>query len=225
MTAKTTYLKTVDVFYGLDSHDMDQIGHTTRLVTYSAGHLFYMPDDPAEVMFILKVGRVQLYRLSPEGRKLVVAILQPGAIFGHMALIGQRLHNTYAQALDAVTICIWNRQDVENLLVQRPQVALHFLEAMGDRLARAEDRLSEYTFKRVPARLAGLLLQLSHEHPYGATLDGYTHQSLAEMLGIYRETVTETLRQFKTRGLLRVGRKQIELLNKPALEAIAETLD
>lgn len=225
MMAKTTYLKTVDVFYGLNNDDIEAIGHTTRLVVYPAGHHFYMPDDPAEIMFILKVGRVQLYRLSPEGRKLVVAILQPGAIFGHMALIGQRLHNTYAQAVDEVTICIWNRADVENLLMERPQVALRFLEAMGERLANAEDRLSESTFKRVPARLAGLLLQLSRENHDSLLLNGYTHQALAEMLGIYRETVTETLRQFKTRGLLRVGRKQIELLDVGTLEEISQMLE
>jgi CRP-like cAMP-binding protein len=222
MTTKTNYLESVQVFYGLNNQEIEAIGHTTRLVTYPAEHLFYMPYDPAEVMFILKKGRVQLYRLSPEGRKLVVMILQPGAVFGHMALIGQRLHNTYAQALDEVTICIWNRTDVERLLIQRPQVALRFLELMGERLARAEDRLLEYTFKRVPARLAGLLLQLSRETHHSLILTGYTHQALAEMLGIYRETVSDTLRQFKNQGVLRVGRKQIELLDLGALETIAE---
>jgi CRP/FNR family transcriptional regulator, cyclic AMP receptor protein len=126
---KQQYLEQATVFRDLSSDEVYSIGHGTRLVRYTAGHLFYMPDDPAEVIFILKQGRVQLYQVSADGRKLVVAILKPGAIFGHMALVGQNMHANYAQAVDDVVICVWNRQEIEALLIQKPQVALRFLDA------------------------------------------------------------------------------------------------
>lgn len=221
MEQKTAYLETITIFHDLSHDELKTIGHTTRLATYKAGHLFYMPNDAGEVLFILKTGRVQLYRMSPDGRKLVVAIMQAGAIFGHMALIGQGLHNTYAEALDDVTICIWQREEVERLLVTKPEVALRFLAAIGERLSQAEQRLSEVTFKRVPARLASLLLQLDEQNDNNGTLKGYTHQYLADMIGIYRETATQTLNDFKNHKLIRLGRKRIDIVDRVGLERAA----
>jgi CRP-like cAMP-binding protein len=192
-------------------------------MNYEAGHLFFLPDDPCEAMYILKKGRVQLYRLSADGRKFVVAVLQKGAIFGHMALVGQRLHHTFAEALEDCVICVWSRKDVERLILEQPRVALRLLETMGDRLFRAEERLEEVTFKRVPARVAGLLMQLDDEHGATGIIKGYTHQYLADMLGTYRETVTQTLNDFKNANLIRISRKTIEIMNLTGLRSVAES--
>jgi len=220
MSKKVEFLETIDIFQDLSPFEIEGIGQQTKMVAYTAKHLFYMPSDPGEVLFILKQGRVQLYRISSDGRKLIVAILRPGAIFGHMALVGQHMHSTFAEALDDCLICLMNRLEVEHLLVEKPQVALRFLETIGYRLFEAERRLEESVFKRIPARLAGLLLRLNSETE-GEVLKGYTHQYLADMLGTYRETATQTLNEFQSRDLIRIGRKSIEILNKGGLEEVA----
>lgn len=221
MSQKTEYLSRVKILQGLSLDELDYLGHGTRLVHYSAGHLFYMPEEIGEVMFILKKGRVQLYRISPDGRKLIIAILDPGAIFGHMALIGQGMHNTYAQALDDVTICVWSREQVEATLISKPEVALKFLNAVAYRLSLSEERLAEIAFKRLPARLAALLLRLCEEKESRA-LEGFTHQHLADMLGTYRETVTQILNEWRGEGYLELSRKRIEIRNAEELRAISE---
>ncbi|MCU0514031.1 MAG: Crp/Fnr family transcriptional regulator [Anaerolineae bacterium] len=220
MTARDSYLRRVGLFQDLSPEELHSISHGTRLVHYSAGHLFYMPEDAAEVLFILKQGRVQLYQVSPDGRKLVVAILHPGAIFGHMALVGQNMHYNYAQALDQVVICVWNREEVEALLLRQPRVALRFLDAVGERLWYAEQRLAEVAFMRVPPRLALLLLRLSDQHG-SPVLQGYTHQALADMLGVYRETVSQILKAFKADRLIHLGRRRLEVLDRAGLEQVA----
>lgn len=222
MSQKRDYLDSVDVFKGLSSEDLDSVDHNTRLVRHKAGHLFFMPDDQAEILFILKAGRVQLYRMSPDGRKLIVAILNEGAMFGHMALVGQGLHDTYAQALEPCVVCIWGRDEVERLLRNRPDVALRLLSAVGERLSQVEDRLSEITFKRVPARLASLILRLHDQQGGQGVVEGYTHQYLADMTGIYRETATQTLNAFKSQKLVALGRKRIQVIDEAGLVALAE---
>lgn len=222
MATKVDYLESVDIFRDLTAAEVESIGHRTTLKTYLAGHLFYMPYDPGEALFILKRGRVQLYRMSADGRKFVLAVLHPGAIFGHMALVGQRLHKTFAEALDDCVICVWNRQEVEQLLLEKPQVALRFLEVVSERLFRTEERLEEIAFKRVPARVASLLIQLDDDQGGTGILKGYTHQYLADMLGTYRETVTQTLNEFKSEQLIRIGRKNIEILDVSRLQQVAE---
>ena len=222
MPIQTDYLKSVQIFQDLSASEMEIIGLKTRLMSYQAGHLFYLPDDSTEVLYILKHGQVELYRMSPEGRRVVVAILQPGAIFGQMALVGQHLRQTYAEALDDCIICIWSRADVERLILEQPRVALRFLETMGQRLVRVEERLEEATFKRIPARIASLLIELDVQQGGSGVVKGFTHQHLADMLGTYRETVTQTLNNFKSDELIRISRKSIEILNVRGLKTITE---
>lgn len=220
---KSSYLETVEAFQDLSLEEVKAVGDQTRLVHYPSGHLFYMPDDPGEVLFILKEGRVQLYRTSADGRKLVVAELRPGAIFGQMMLVGQRMHKTFAQALDNCVICVWDRAHVEQLLVEKPQFALRLLEAVGQRLIQAEEGLVEVTFKRMPARLAGLLLRMQQNNKGSHLIKGYTHQYFADMLGTYRETATQILNDFRQRGLIQIGRKSIRILNSDGLQKIFES--
>jgi CRP-like cAMP-binding protein len=221
MSKMVDYLETVDIFQDLSPHDLEGIGEQTTMAAYKAGHLFYMPSDPGEVLFILKQGRVQLYRISPDGRKLIVTILQPGAIFGHMALVGQHMYSTFAEALDNCVICVMDRMEVSRLLAEKPQVAIRFLEAIGNRLLEAERRFEDSVFKRIPARLADLLLKLNSENGNSGLLKGYTHQYLADMLGTYRETATQNLNDFQNRNLIRIGRKSIEILDVTGLEYVA----
>jgi CRP-like cAMP-binding protein len=221
MTLKSTYLSQVDVLKDLSPSQIDDVDNDTLLLNYPAGHLFYMPEDEGEVLFILKKGRVQLYRISLDGRKLIFAVLNSGAIFGHMALIGQGLHQTYAQALDDVTICIWNREKVEQALKNNPEMALRFLASVGDRLSQTEARLADITFKHLPARLANLLLQLCEENKTD-DLVGYTHQHLADILGVYRETITQLLNEWKNDKWIELSRKRIRIFESAVLAEIAQ---
>jgi CRP-like cAMP-binding protein len=221
MSQKSVYLSQIEVLKDLSPSQLDHVDNDTLLLDCPAGHLFYMPEDEGEVLFFLKKGRVQLYRISPDGRKLIFAVLNPGAIFGHMVLIGQGLHQTYAQALDDVTICIWNREKVESALKSNPEMALRFLAAVGERLTQTEERLADVTFKHLPARLAALLLHLCDENKT-CDLLGYTHQHLADMLGVYRETITQLLNGWKNDNLIELSRKRIRILDAAVLEDIAQ---
>jgi CRP-like cAMP-binding protein len=210
-------LTQIEVFKDLTEREVEEIDRATTMTTTEAGRVFYAPDETGEVLFLLKSGRVQLYRISPEGKKLVVATLEPGAIFGEMSLVGQGMHNTFAESIEDCTLCVMSRVDVERMIVDKPQVALRFMEAMANRLQRAEQQLEDLAFKSLPARLASLLLNMAAEREGKLVVEGYTHQDLAEMLGTYRETTTQILNNFKVNGLIEIGRKQVAILDQNGL--------
>jgi len=219
-TDKIGYLRTVDIFQDLSEAEIQEIDRATTISAARRGKILYMPEETGEVLFILKEGRVQLYRISPEGKKLVIATIGPGTIFGEMAFIGQGMHNSFAEALEECVLCVMSRTDVEHLLITRPQVALRIFEILGRRLREAESRLQEIAFKGIPSRLASLLLQLADEQA-GDAITGLTHQNLGEQIGTYRETTTQTLNMFKNAGLIEISRKQIIILDREGLAQIA----
>lgn len=219
---KMRYLSEMAVFQDLTPREMEELNRITTMSTVARGRVFYRPEELGEVLFILKEGSVQLYRISPEGKKLVITTLGPHTLFGEMALLGTRMHNTFAEAVEDCLICVLSRTDLERMILNKPRVALRILEITGKRLREAEERLENMAFKGIPARLASLLIRLSEEQD-SLTITGMTHQDLAESVGTYRETATQVLNDLKSQGLIEIGRKRITILDMDALLEVAES--
>jgi CRP-like cAMP-binding protein len=219
---KLRSLSELTVFQDLSPREMQELNRNITMSAVPRGRVFYRPEEPGEVLFILKEGRVQLYRISPEGKKLVITTLGPHALFGEMALLGTKMHNTFAEAIDDCLIYVMSRTDLERLILNKPQVALRILEVTGKRLREAEERLENMAFKGIPARLASLLLRLADEQG-NDEIAGLTHQDLAESVGTYRETATQVLNDLKAQGLIEIGRKRIKVLDRQRLMEIAES--
>ena len=219
---KMRHLSELDVFQDLSMREMEELNRITTMSSVTKGRVFYRPEEPGEVLFILKEGRVQLYRISPEGKKLVISTLGPHSLFGEMALVGKNMHNTFAEAVEDCLICVMSRPDLERLILNKPQVALRILDTTGTRLRETEARLEDMAFKGIPARLASLLLRLSEEQA-SKDITGLTHQDLAESVGTYRETATQVLNDLKSQGFIDIGRKRITILKEDELTAVAES--
>jgi len=220
-TEKLTLLSSIQLFRDLSPDELAKMDSQLTMSACQTGKIFYMPEDSGEVLFLLKKGRVQLYRIAPNGKKIIVSMLGPGAIFGEMSLVGQGMHNTFAEAAEPCVLCVMSRSDIERLIREKPNVAFRFVEAMGSRLTELETHLESIAFKSISVRLAALLLRLDEEQGGSGLVKGYTHQDLSEMLGTYRETVTQTLNEFKSDGWIGIGRKKVNLLDMAALEELA----
>ncbi|MEX0786173.1 MAG: Crp/Fnr family transcriptional regulator [Dehalococcoidia bacterium] len=218
LAGKVAYLSDTDIFRDLSSQELEEIERLTAMSTCRRGKVFYTPGETGEVLFILKRGRVSLYRINPEGKKLVTATIGPGTVFGEMSLVAQGMHDTFAEAADECTLCVMSRSDVEHLLLSKPRVALRFMELMASRLRNVEERMETVAFKSVPTRLATFILQLAED----GKVVGVSHQDLADMVGTYRETVTRILNEFRSAGYVELERLHVTILRPEALRAIAD---
>ena len=222
MEDKTGYLSDVDLFRDLSDRDRSELERMTTITNVPRGRVFYQPEDVSEVLFLIKHGQVQLYRISPEGKKLVIATLGAGTLFGEMALLGQQMHNAFAEAIDDCVILVMSRTDLERLILNKPILGLRMLEITDRRLNDAESRLEDMAFKGIPARLASLLFRLAAERN-STEITGLTHQDLAETIGTYRETATQVLNDMKMAGIIEIGRKRITILDRTRLLELAQS--
>jgi CRP-like cAMP-binding protein len=215
----------VDIFCDLDETEMDALSAAAPMKTYPAGALVYTPHHPLETLFILKKGRIRIFRVSPDGRALTTAIIEPGTIFGEMVIVGQRMHDSFAEALDEVVVCIMTRADVRRLLLGDPRIAARISETLGRRLGELEQRLSDAVFKSVPERIAGALVTLASARsgrPLGRGVQiKLTHEQLAALAATSRETTTKILGDFADRGLITLGRARITIIDRVELGRIS----
>lgn len=219
---KIGYLSAQEVFRDLTEEDMDWLGRATTMVTCEKGHVIYRPGDSGEVLYLLKTGSVDLYRLSPEGKKFTIAHLGEQTFFGEMSILGQGMYESFAEASQPSVLCAMTRHDVEQLLLTKPIVALRLLQVIGQRVLEVEALLEDFAFRSVAERMASLLLRLSRQQG-SATIEGLTHQELADMAGTFRETATQALNQLKGQGLIEIGRTRIAILDADGLAGVAQS--
>jgi len=215
----------VDIFSDLDDQEMAAIAAAAPMRQFAPGELLYSPPQPMETLFILKQGRVRIFRVSRDGRALTTAIITPGTIFGEMLLLGQQMHDNFAEALDKVTVCVMSRSDVQRLLLSDSRIAARISEILGNRVSQLERRLSDTVFKSVPQRIATTLCLLAGQEPRRLLGRGIqiqlTHEQVAALAGTSRETTTKILNEYADQGMVHLGRGRITIADLPRLAAEA----
>jgi CRP/FNR family cyclic AMP-dependent transcriptional regulator len=220
-------LSMVDIFEPLSREELEAINWNRLETSIKAGETFFMPMDLGETLFILKSGRVRLFKKNSEGREFTLAVLESGTVFGEMSITAQRLRNAYAQAIEPSNVAAMCRADVERLIMEKPRVGLQLVHLLSNRLNAYEIRLEDLALKKVPARLASLLCLLIESQGI-RTSEGYkiptryTHQQLATMIGANREAVTRAFSVLREIGAVEVRRRYICVEDIEALERAAE---
>ncbi len=224
---KLQLLSMVDILEPLSQEQIEELIEWLPDTHFEQGQVIYTPEERSEVLFLLKTGRVRIYRLNPRGDEFTLAIVEAGTIFGEMTLTAQRMPGAYAEAMEPAYVCILKSEDVERIVREYPDVGLKMMQILSERLRLYEDRLEDIGLKSVPARLASLILQLAQSEGI-MTSKGpkvpthYTHWQLATMIGASRVSVTKAFAQLQDAGAVELKRRHIYITDIEALERAAK---
>lgn len=213
-------LRKVDIFKDLKMEEIEVIFKGVMTKQCVPGTIFFTPDDRSERLFILKEGEVDLYRLTPSGKRLAIRRVGPGTIFGEMGLLGQSMQGCFAEAIQNSLVCVATKDDILTLFRQHPDISIKLLEILGGRIRLLEDRLEQLSLNPVKIRLANWLL--SNADAKTNLISGFTHEEIGGFIGASRQTVTETLNELQSQKLIEIGHKKIRVVNREKLEAFAE---
>jgi CRP/FNR family transcriptional regulator, cyclic AMP receptor protein len=224
---KLRLLSMVDILEPLSREEIKELSRRVPDTHFQRGQILYTPFEKNEVLFMLKKGRVRIYRVSTDGREFTLTVMGAGTVFGEMSLTAQRLENAYAEAMEPVTVCKMRRLDFERLVMDRPQVGLKVMSVLSKRLFLAEDRMEDIALKDVPSRLASFILQLIESEGV-VSREGYkvparyTHRQVATMIGSKRETVTKAFTLLQQAGAVEFKRRRIHVKDIETLKRVAD---
>ncbi|HEY2067516.1 MAG TPA: Crp/Fnr family transcriptional regulator [Gemmatimonadaceae bacterium] len=217
-TQTADFLATIPLFSGLQREELQKFAELTRERSYPRGSVILFQDDPGDSLFVLRVGRVKVVLIGEDGREVILGVLEPGAHFGELALIDDQPRSAHVIAMEDAQLLILRREDFRRRVEANPTVAWALLTELSRRLRRADNKIGGLVLLDVPGRIARLLLDLADETG-GATIDKpLTHQTIAQMIGASRETVSRAMKEFQDAGLITVERRRIGLGDRDALE-------
>jgi CRP/FNR family transcriptional regulator len=184
---------------------------------FKKGDSVYPSNVKGPTLFLIRSGAVTITRPSVSGQQFDVKTLGPGALFGEMPMTGQTMLGAHAVAAEPTKVALINMAEFEKLATASPSIALNLARQIGPRLVEAQRRHEQAAFQPVTSRISSLLLRMANKE---GDVMGHTHQEMADMLGVYRETVTNAIAELKADGLIKVGRKKIRVLSREGLEKL-----
>jgi CRP/FNR family transcriptional regulator, cyclic AMP receptor protein len=220
-------LSMVDILGPLSDEEMEDLARRTPDTFLEQEDILYTPKEGTERLFILKKGRVQLYEVDQAGDEITLSVVEDGNVFGEMALIGQSLSGLYVRALTPSTVVSLKREDLEHLIMNKPEVGLRLVRELAQRLHASEVRYANVVGKDVPARLASLILTLVDSEGVVSSESyriptHYTHEQLASMIGCKRVAVTRAFRKLEEGGAVVLKARRIVVKDANALKEMAE---
>jgi CRP/FNR family cyclic AMP-dependent transcriptional regulator len=216
------FLATVPLLGGLDGDELQRFAELTRAKTYPRGSVILFENDPGDALFVVRSGRVKVVLIGEDGREVILGMLGVGDHFGELSLIDDRPRSAHVIAMEDTDLLVLRREDFRARVESSPRVAWSLLTELSRRLRRADDKIGGLVLVDVPGRIARLLLDLADETGGPAIGRTLTHQTIAQMIGASRETVSRAMKDFQGAGLIGVERRRITITDRPALERRAK---
>jgi CRP/FNR family transcriptional regulator, cyclic AMP receptor protein len=214
-------LSGVDFLESLPEEELAKLIKRNHESHFRPKEIFSTPYEEDDRIFVIKKGRVRIYKIGPEGREQTLGELGDRTVFA-----AHQLHGSYGQALEPATILALSEEELKRVFESNPEVALRLIRVLTRRLRLADERLADVALKEVPARVASLILQLVEEE---GLVTGkahkiptrYTHERLGTMIGAKRVAVSRAIRQLKESASVELHDRYIHVRDMEALRRFA----
>ncbi|MBX5465825.1 MAG: Crp/Fnr family transcriptional regulator [Clostridia bacterium] len=198
------------IFAGLDPASLAAIGALLRRRQLGAGEVLFEQGEPVRDLFVIERGLVKAFVLTPAGRQQTINLLGAGEVVPHVGFLEGSSYPATATALEESVVWALGRRPLMELLRRDALLAIRLLEITARRLAELQRRLQETALGDLRQRVAYALVRLASEHGRGEgrwrTLPPHiTHQEIANLAGVSRESVSRTMGRFLRNGWVREG--------------------
>ena len=224
---KVWYLERNRLFQGLPREEIEKYAHLFHEQDYKPKEIVFSEGDLGDGIYLLKSGHVRLYRATEDGKELTLTILGPGDVFGELSLFKETHRQTFAEAVDASHICAASVEDFTRLMGHKPELTMMVATEMARRRQEMETRIAGLAYGSVRLRLLHAIRHLAREH--GEHLANgevripvrLSHQELAQLIGISRETCTIELGKLQISGGIRIDDDRCFIVKPERIEPTA----
>lgn len=215
---KIDFLKNIELFSSLTDEELIQISNRIIVKEFARNETILLEEETNTFMYIILLGKVKVVQTTAGGKEIILAIHQAERFFGELSLIDGKTSSATVMAMEESLIAIISKENFYALLYSQSKVLENLLHILCSRLRESWKRIHILNFREAPQRMKMLFTILSGENgkntPEGTIINlKLTHQEMADMAGLTRETVTRVLGQWQKDGLITVSRNRFILLH------------
>jgi len=214
-------IKKSSLFAGLDNGELESLSDTIAIKKLRKGEILFFDGDIASGFYAVFEGRIRVYKSNPDGKEYTIHIINPGQIFGEVAIFNGKYFPANSMAIDDSVVGYFPKDRFLALIKQYPNISLKIIGSLAGFLREYNQMVEELALKEVPSRIAGFLLVRAEEAKDKIINLDMTKTELAVKLGTISETLSRNLRKMKDSGIIKVDNQQITILDFDRLGSIA----
>lgn len=225
-------LKTIPLFSGLSTPQLEKIQAIALELSFNKGRLIFQEGDAGNGFYIVNTGKIKVFKLSFEGKEQILHIYGPGHTFGEVPVFEGKNFPASAMAIENSGILFLPRDAFVNLITTTPALSMNMLADLSKRLRAFTIQIESLSLKEVPARLAAYILTLSSEQK-SVQISGQNNQQmvtlpiskaqLANLIGTTPETISRIFKKMADAQLIDVKTKNIFISDMEGLSDLSES--
>lgn len=213
--------KMIACFRDLTTEELEQINRGKTELTYLAGENLFKQGAFSTHLLLITRGLVKVYLQTGREKQLNLQLAQTGDFLGFASLFGETVHATSAVALTDTEVCMIDKEQMRNILLNNAQFAMRITSRNYRNERQLLTIIANMTYKQMRGKLASTLLYLSGENFSDQNLFQYlSRQDLANFASVATESAIKLLKEFERDGIIALEGKGITILNKTELEKI-----
>jgi len=198
--------KKVPLFAELNEEEITAVIALATTHNVEKNNVIVQAGDDGNSMFILLHGSVKISYYAPDGREVILSLLEEGSFFGEMSLLDKQPRSATVTTLECSKLAQIRRRDFERLLLKKPELSLKLLSEVVSRLRRTSMILERISTMDVPHRLYSYLhdycARFGKQSDAGSIIQLPTHQLIADQLSTSRETISRAISSLKKESII-----------------------
>lgn len=200
----------------LPAHIWEPFAQSRAAIRCSPGFLIYLQGTEATCFYYLKEGRVKSFIQSETGGERVLNIYRAGSLFGEASFLDELPRVSSAVALTPCQLVPIDRELVTQAIARDPELALAMMKYLARTVRLLSHQVDQMAFRPAQWRVARYLLSLADEDDCLQC----SQDDIADSVSVSRVTVSRILNDLSRRGLVELGYRRIQILNRPGLEGL-----
>jgi CRP-like cAMP-binding protein len=210
MPPSTEFLGSLPYFASLRPAQLDGIARATTELSFARGEVILLEGEPCKGLYIVKSGRVRIFKSSDQGREQVLLVAEPGDTFNDVPVFDGGTNPASAEALEPAVIYLIPAQTMTYLTADS-QVCRAIIRVFATRLRHLTTVVEDLSFRSVVSRLAKLLLNMAVVEGGRAPIPQLTQDEMASMIGSVRDVVGRSLRSMERMGAIEIKGRRITI--------------
>ncbi|PZO36402.1 MAG: transcriptional regulator [Pseudanabaena frigida] len=228
------WLQQTCIFRGLSPDKLKSVTQIAQWQRFPKGEMIFQQGDEATGFYVIKTGRVKVFKLSVNGKEQILNIFGSGDEFAEVPALDGKCFPASAATLETSELLFFPRIAFIHLLYQSPDIAINMLISFSQHLRHFAGLIEDLSFKDVHQRLAAYILNLTQSHSHSnhafdhsnkiVILD-LTKSQLASSLGTIPATLSRAFYRLSSEGMIAMNDAQIEILDCDRLQKLSQFLE
>ncbi len=207
-------IKSLEYFKSLNDDIINDLKTSFKEEIYKAGENIFIEGDKSGGIYFVASGTAKVYKSSKDGKEQILKLIYAGDSFNDVTVFTDGINPASADAVTDVRLYLLSRENIIGLIYKYPEVSLNIIRSFAGKLKYLTNRIEDLSLKHTQERIANILLLFDGQK--------LSQKIIADIAGTAREVVSRALKDFTSKGIIKIDKRDIIILDKKKLKDLVE---